>query len=358
MQTWAAPGRVNLIGEHTDYNAGFVLPFAISRRTSVQAALRADGRVFARSTAGSQAACFPVESQPGQVSGWAAYLAGVFWALRAVGHRLPGLDVSVDTDLPLGAGLASSAALECAVAVALNDLAELGLDRAELAQAAQRAENDYVGVPSGPLDQLACLFGRRDHALLIDTRSLQVTPVPARLAAAGLAVLVVDTRVRRGLADTSYALRRTECETAARELGVPALRDSTVEAVAGLEDRLLRKRARHVVTENARVLAAAEALRSADWARLGELMTASHASLRDDYAVSCPKLDLAVDVSLSSGALGARMTGAGFGGCAISLVPTERADFVAAAVRDAFQTAGPEVPDVFEVLPGDGAGPM
>jgi galactokinase len=358
MRTWAAPGRVNLIGEHTDYNAGFVLPFAIARRTRVRAALRADGQVVARSTAGSEAARFPVETQPGEVSGWGAYVAGVFWAFRASGHRLPGLDVFVDSDLPLGAGLASSAALECAVAVALNDLAGLGLGPTELAQAAQRAENEYVGVPSGPLDQLASLFGRRDHALLIDTRSLEVTPVSAQLAAAGLVVLVLDTRVRRGLAETPYGLRRTECESAARELGVPALRESTLEDVVRLEDRLLRQRARHVVTENARVLSAVDALRAADWGSLGELMTASHVSLRDDYEVSCVELDLAVQASLSSGALGGRMTGAGFGGCAIALVPDERADAVAVAVRDALQAAGRDVPEAFEVLPGDGAGPV
>ena len=356
MATWAAPGRVNLIGEHTDYNDGYVAPLAIPQRTRVTVTPRSDAMVTLWSTQAGPADPFPVTTAPGQVGGWAAYAAGVFWALRQLGHALPGVDVGVDSEVPMGAGLSSSAALECALALAIDVVAGLGLDGDALARAAQRVETDYVGVPCGVMDQLASMYGRAGHVMLIDCRSLDVQHVPADLAAAGLALLVVDTRARRALAGGSYAARRRECEAAARALEVPALRDAVLDDLARLDDRVLTRRARHVVTENARVLAAVDAVRTRAWDRLATFLTESHASLRDDFQVSSPELDLAVETVLTNGALGARMTGAGFGGSAIALVSADKTATVRSACVEAFVAQGHPPPRVFEVTPAEGAG--
>ena len=355
MTTWAAPGRVNLIGEHTDYNDGFVLPLAIPLRAKVTAASRPDRQASVESAQAGPAASFAVTTAPGEVTGWAAYVAGVLWALRQLGHRLPGLDLHVDSDVPLGAGLSSSAALTCAVAAAVNVVAELGLDRLALARVAQVAENDYVGVPCGLMDQMASMLGRRGHAMLLDTRSLAVEHIAADFSAAGLTLLVIDTRVRHALADGAYAARRAQCAAAARGLGVSALRDAARTDLQRLDDPVLVRRARHVVSENDRVLAAVAALRSHDWAELGRLLAASHRSLRDDFEVSSAELDVAVDTALAHGALGARMTGAGFGGSAIALVPTQLAAQVRGACREAFADRGLCEPHVFDVVAADGA---
>ena len=357
---WSAPGRVNLIGEHTDYNDGFVLPFAIDARTTVAAATRDDGQVRLRSAQQptGDVAVPLAELAPGRPDGWASYAAGVVWAFREAGHDVPGLDLLVDGRVPLGAGLSSSAALECAVALAVDGLLDLQLGVARLAALAQTAENDFVGAPTGVMDQLASLHGQEGHALLLDTRSLAVEQIPLDPAGDGLTLVVVDTRVHHSLGDGSYGDRRSACERAAEALDVAALRDVPVE---GLDDRLaplddeLRRRARHVVTEDARVLATADALRSGAWPELGRLMTASHASLRDDYEVSCAELDAAVECALTAGALGARMTGGGFGGSAISLVPSGRVGALKQDVTGHFADRGWERPTVFPVAPSPGA---
>ena len=356
---WAAPGRVNLIGEHTDYNDGFVLPAAIDRLVLVAAGRRDGGRLRLWSLQAEPPADLELAGiGPGTVGGWAAYPAGVAWALGQAGVELGGADLVVDGDVPAGSGLSSSAALECATATALADLGGAGLDRAALAGLARRAENEVVGVPSGVMDQMVSMLGRAGHALFLDTRSLGAEQVPLPLEAAGLCLVVIDTRAGHRLVDGAYADRRAACQAAAAVLGVPALRDATPALLeryaAALGDPGLR-RARHVVTENARVLAAVELLRAGDLDRLGPLLAASHASLRDDYEVSSPELDTAVEAAVAAGAVGARMTGAGFGGSAIALVETALAGRVADRARDAFAAAGFGPPQATAVVPSDGA---
>ena len=356
---WWAPGRVNLIGEHTDYNDGFVFPFAIGLGTAAAAAARDDGRLRCWSLEEDETGDVAIaELAPGRVEGWTAYVQGIAWALREDGVELPGADVLVATSLPLGSGLSSSAALECAVGLALADLAGADVDPARLALLGQRAESAVAGVPTGAMDQLASMLGRDGAALLVDTRSLDVEHVPLAVAGDGLALVVLDTRVPRRLAEGAYGDRRSECEEAARVLGVPSLRDAAPDDVERRADELgdvLGRRARHVVTENARVLDAVAALRARDFARLGALLDASHESLRVDYEVSAPALDVAVEAAREAGALGARMTGAGFGGCALALAPAERVDAVAERVAAAFAAAELGEPHVFEVTPAAGA---
>jgi galactokinase len=282
----------------------------------------------------------------------------VAWALGQAGVELGGADLVVDGDVPAGSGLSSSAALECATATALADLGGAGLDRAALAALARRAENEVVGVPSGVMDQMVSMLGRAGHALFLDTRSLGAEQVPLPLEAAGLCLLVIDTRAGHRLVDGAYADRRAACGAAAAVLGVPALRDATpalLERHAAALGDPGRRRARHVVTENARVLAAVELLRAGELDRLGPLLAASHASLRDDYEVSSPELDTAVEAAVAAGAVGARMTGAGFGGSAIALVETALAGRVADRARYAFAAAGFGPPQVTAVVPSDGA---
>ena len=360
----SAPGRVNLIGEHTDYNDGFVLPFAIGQRTSVLVAARGDPTVRLATTRPDAGEHDTVELTladlaPGAVTGWAAYPAGVLWALRAAGHRTGGFDLLVDGAVPVGAGLSSSAALETATALALATRWKLDLDRITLAMIARTAETDFVGVPCGIMDQMAALACTAGHALLLDTRTLGTRQLPLDLTGAGLALLVVDTTVRHALGETAYAERLATCRTAAAELGIPALRDlAPSDLPAALEllaDPVARRRVRHVVTENARVLDVAQRLDADDLDAIGSTLTASHVSLRHDYEVSCPELDTAVDAALASGALGARMTGGGFGGCAIALVTQNRAAELMAGVNAAFAAAGHRPPRVFPAQPSAGA---
>jgi galactokinase len=279
----------------------------------------------------------------------------VVWAL---GPDAPGADLYLDSDLPTGAGLSSSAALECAVLSALHDLGGLHIPPAELARLAQRAENDYVGMPCGIMDQTASLRCEEGHALFLDTRSGDVEQVPFDVVSEGLSLLVIDSRAPHELVDGEYAARRESCERAATELGVRALRDVTVAelpaALARLDDMTAR-RARHVVTENARVLDTVALLRAGDLRGIGPLMTASHASLRDDFEVTVAQLDTAVDAALSAGAYGARMTGGGFGGCVIALVDEAAADNVAGAVAKAYAAAGFDPPVAFTAAPSAGA---
>ncbi|WP_458116677.1 galactokinase [Arthrobacter sp. D2-10] len=359
---WAAPGRVNVIGEHTDYNDGFVLPFAIDRATLVAAAVRQDSAVRVSSTFSESGEIVVTDLsglKAGDVDGWAAYPVGVFWALREAGHELQGMDLLIDSQVPVGAGLSSSAAIECAVAVAANELYRLGLNGSELALIGQRAENEMVGAPTGLMDQSASLLGKEGHAVFLDCRSQHAELVPLPMKEGGLALLVIDTRVSHSHATGGYASRRRACEVGADIMGVPALRDLSeddLREASGLLDDETFRRVRHVVTENARVQAAVELLRTDGPRAIAPLLDASHVSMRDDFEISCPELDLAVDSSREAGALGSRMTGGGFGGSAIALVQVEDVDRVSAAVTEAFDRAGFKEPVIFAVSPADGAG--
>jgi galactokinase len=364
---WSAPGRVNLIGEHTDYNDGLVLPFALPFRIAVAGSARSDGRL-AVTTVGDDGAPQRGEPQPiadlepGSVTGWAAYPCGVAWALRDQGLTA-GADLVIAGDLPAGAGLSSSHALQCATALALLGLAGTELDtagaptRAQIATWVQRSENDFVGVPTGLLDQTASLCCVAEHALFLDVRSGRTEQIPLDPAEQGLQVLVVDTRARHSHAESGYRDRRRGCEEAAARLGVPALRDVTPDRLDGLDlPAGLRRLVRHVVTENERVLRVVELLRAGRLAEAGPVLTESHTSLADDYQVSCPELDEAVHTALVAGALGARMTGGGFGGSAIALVRSEESKPVGAAVTAAFVRRGFAPPRLFPTVPSPGAG--
>ncbi|WP_431945643.1 galactokinase [Actinacidiphila sp. bgisy167] len=360
---WAAPGRVNLIGEHTDYNDGFVMPFALPHATVAAVARRADGRL--RLHSGSPDVPAGVvelhvdELAPGGGAGWADYPAGVVWALRDAGHEITGADIHFESTVPTGAGLSSSAALEVVTAVALNDLYGLGLERWRIARLCQRAENVYVGAPTGIMDQTASACCTEGHALWLDTRDLAQRQIPFDMAAQGLRLLVVDTRVTHAHSEGEYGKRRTGCEQAAAQLGVDALRDIPYEgledALARLEDPELRPLVRHVVTEDRRVERVVELLETGDARAIGPVLTEGHASLRDDFKVSCPELDLVVSAGVEAGALGARMTGGGFGGSAIVLVEESAAEKTAEAIAAAFATAGHREPRVFTAVPSAGA---
>ncbi|RZS87523.1 galactokinase [Motilibacter rhizosphaerae] len=357
---WAAPGRVNLIGEHTDYNDGFVLPFALEQSCWVAAARRDDGVLDVRSLQDPQTAQLRVdELSPEGVEGWARYVAGTVWALREAGYAVGGLTLVVDGQVPLGSGLSSSHALQCAVALAATELHGLEVERPELARIIQRSENGFVGAPTGILDQTASLRCTDGHVLFYDCRSGDAEQVPFDAPALGVRVLVVNTRVQHAHDDGGYAERRAQCEQAARELGVPALRDVPAEGLdetlARLSDDVVRRRARHVVTEDARVVETVAALRAEDLEEVGRLLDASHVSMRDDFEISCAELDLAVESAQGAGALGARMTGGGFGGSAVALVPEERIEQVTEAVRAAFADKGYLEPEFFVVRPAAGA---
>jgi len=378
---WAAPGRVNVIGEHVDYNGGLCLPFALAHRTYVALAPRDDDRLVVTSaqvhdqTGQGRPRWDGLLSDvaPGTVDGWAGYAVGVPWALREAGHGVPGFDAVVDGLVPLGSGLSSSAALECAVAVALDEVAGLGLagdddGRAALAAACVRAENDIAGAPTGGMDQAASLRSRAGSALLIDCTDFSVRHVPFDLAEAGLELLVVDTRAHHTLQDGQYGSRREQCERAAGLLGVRWLRDVHVLELDGALDRIrdlvddpeeadeMGRRVRHVVTEISRVRQSVLLVEDGDLAGVGPLLDASHASLRDDYEVSSRELDVACASAKAAGALGARMTGGGFGGSAIALLPAGTAGEVAEAVTAAFAAEGLAAPAFLRAVPSAPAG--
>ena len=350
---WSAPGRVNIIGEHTDYNEGFVLPIAINRATYAAIAMREDQTARVASTFSDEVVELELD-QLGEATGWAAYPLGVAHVLLAS----KGFDLFIDSDVPVGAGLSSSAAIECAVALGLDELLGLGNDRRALARAGQRAENEVVGAPTGIMDQSASLLGKADHAVFLDCQSLEAESVELGFAAAGLELVIIDTRVAHRLTDGGYATRRAACEAAAKAFEVPSLRHLTLKSLEDgreLIDDVTFRRARHIVTENDRVLDFVAALKLADFARCGELMVESHASMRDDFEISVDELDTAVEISMRHGAFGARMTGGGFGGAAIALCPIEKISDLTNSVYAEFELVGYARPDIFTVNAADGA---
>jgi galactokinase len=352
--TWHAPGRVNLIGEHTDYNDGLVLPFALPQGITIKATRRDDEVLELRS--GHQTEVVRLDSlRPGSVQGWAAYVAGVAGCLRSAGHRVGGASLTISSDLPQGAGLSSSAALECATAITLTDLYGIELGGLELARIAQEAENVYAGVPCGILDQSASMLSTEGHALLLDCRTGLSSQVPLKLGE--FRILIVNTMAPHSLSDGEYARRRSACDRAAELLGVPALRDvkDLGAALAKLDDRELRMRVQHVVTENHRVEATVGLLKAGAVAEVGALLTASHLSLRDQYEVSWAEADVAVEEAIRAGARGGRMVGGGFGGSIIVLVATDRIEAVQKGINEAYEQRGWTAPVYLEAVAGPGA---
>ena len=368
-EVWFAPGRANLMGEHTDYNEGFVLPFALAQGVTATATARADRLLVLRSR---QQPGDPVRLSldalaPGSVTGWAAYPAGVAWALGAAGFDLAGASIDIDSDLPVGAGVSSSAALECSVGLALCSLSGLPVQREQLALIAKRAENEFVGAPTGIIDQSASLLCEEGHAMLLDCGTLARRQVPFRPADAGAVALIIDTRVTHALVSGEYAARRAECEEAARLLGVAALGSVTdADAVGALADPVLRRRARHVITDSARARAIASALqrggadstgtyRADTYRYVGTLLTEGHLSLRDDFEVSWPQADAAVDAAIGAGAYGAKMIGGGFGGSVLALIPLEREATVRSILSMTFKERGWATPEFLDAIPSQAA---
>ncbi|MFJ4036486.1 galactokinase [Microbacterium sp. NPDC090007] len=361
---WSAPGRANLIGEHTDYNEGFVFPFAIAQRTAAAVALRDDDVIRVRSTFADDAIEVSLADLDARIAAggldWAGYPLGVAWALL---HEAPdaaprGVDIALASEVPVGAGLSSSAAIEGAVASALNDVWGAGLDKVALARVGRIAENDAVGAPTGIMDQMASMLGVTDAATFLDCRTLETRPVALGFAEAGLAILVVDTLVEHAHSTGGYRERREACERGAAAFGVASLRDLAVDDLPRAEeilDDVTFRRVRHVITENQRVLDTVAALDADGPAAIGDLLVASHASMRDDFEISVPELDLAVETALSAGAVGARMTGGGFGGAAIALIPAELLSAATDAVHAAFAASGFRRPSIFTVTPSEGA---
>lgn len=351
-----APGRVNLIGEHIDYSEGFVLPFAIADRTYAAIARNSDGLVRIASQQRKNR-IFTIDIsdvKPGSAGDWEKYVLGVIWTLDISS----GVDILVDGHVPSGAGLSSSAALECSVAVGLNTLFSLGKSLEDLARATQKAENDYVGMPCGIMDQSVSLMGREGSALLLDCRDLSTESVPFDVASQGLELLIIDTQAHHALVDGGYAERRASCESVAAKFAIPSMRDLTMEVLDSRKSELTEVeyiRARHAVTEIARVKDAVAALKSSEFETLGRLINESHISLRDDYTVSCPELDVAVDASLAAGALGSRMVGGGFGGSAIALIKADQIESVKEAIKGAYAEHRFKAPRFFTSLPSAGA---
>jgi galactokinase len=357
----AAPGRVNLIGEHTDYNDGFVLPMAIERYIVIAGGTTASQEVTLHSVTTGETATFSIRPKvdPGE-PGWSNYVRGVIAGFPQPRKKLAGFNAVIESTLPYGGGLASSAALEVAAATLLEAMTGQALDPIEKALLCQRAEHDFAGVPCGIMDQFTSILARENHALLLDCRSRTTTPVP--MTDPSVTVLIINTNIRHKLADSEYAKRRSQCEAAARVLKVAALRDATLgalEAARKKMDPVVFRRAHHVITENERTLLAAKGIRASDWAVVGRLMYASHASLRDDYAVSCPELDAVVEIAQGIGAaggvIGCRMTGGGFGGCAVSLVKTDAVQRITRAIDGAYERKAGRQATIFSSRPAAGA---
>ena len=352
----AAPGRVNLIGEHIDYSDGFVLPFAIKDRTLVAARKRGDSTVrIASAQRRNKIVTVDISKvKPGLKGEWERYALGVLWALGVK----EGVDLLIDGHVPLGAGLSSSAALECSVATAMNHLFDLGFNLEELARLTQKAENHYVGVPCGIMDQSVSLMATQGSALLLDCSDLTTKNIPFDVASSGLELLIIDTQAHHALTDGGYAERRASCESVVAKLGISSLRELSMEQLENSRGLLAETefvRARHAVTEMKRVLECVEALSNSDFAKVGQLINQSHTSLRDDYTVSCPELDTAVEAALAAGALGSRMVGGGFGGSAIALIQASKTTETIKAVEKAFSSKGFKAPRFFTSLPSQGA---
>jgi galactokinase len=357
---WAAPGRVNLIGEHTDYNEGFVFPFAINRHTVAAISLRDDNLVRVASsfsTATHETDVLTI--QKSDEHEWASYPFGVAWAIQQLSTVTPkGFDCFINSDVPVGAGLSSSAAIECAIGVALNQLWDAGLSKSELARAGQLAENVIVGAPTGIMDQSASLLGKKDHGVFLDCQSLESEIVELGFAQAGLELLIIDTQVAHRHADGGYASRRAACELGAKIMGVPSLRYLSSEDLTKSKDLLddvTFRRVRHVVTENERVLETIKLLKATGPLAIGNLMHESHVSMRDDFEISIEELDLIVSTSMDCGAIGSRMTGGGFGGAAIALAKTEDIPQIIRSIAEAFEKSGYIEPNFFTVTAADGA---
>ena len=352
----AAPGRVNLIGEHIDYSDGFVLPFAIKDRTLVAARKRGDSTVrIASAQRRNKIVTVDISKvKPGLKGEWERYALGVLWALGVK----EGVDLLIDGHVPLGAGLSSSAALECSVATAMNHLFDLGFNLEELARLTQKAENQYVGVPCGIMDQSVSLMATQGSALLLDCRDLSTKNIPFDVASSGLELLIIDTQAHHALTDGGYAERRASCESVVAKLGISSLRELSMEQLENSRGLLAETefvRARHAVTEMKRVLECVEALSNSDFAKVGQLINQSHASLRDDYTVSCPELDTAVEAALAAGALGSRMVGGGFGGSAVALIQANKTTETIRSIEKAFASKGFKAPRFFTSLPSQGA---
>jgi galactokinase len=352
----AAPGRVNLIGEHIDYSEGFVLPFAIKDRTLVAARKRDDSTVrIASAQRRNKIVTVDINNvKPGLKGEWERYALGVLWSMGVKS----GVDLMIDGHVPLGAGLSSSAALECSVATAMNHLFDMGFNLEELARLTQKAENQYVGVPCGIMDQSVSLMAISGSALLLDCRDLSTRNIPFDVASHGLELLIIDTQAHHALTDGGYAERRASCESVAAKLSVKSMRELTMEQLDASKDQITETeymRARHAVSEMKRVLDCVDALRIGDFVKVGQLINASHLSLRDDYNVSCPELDTAVDASLAAGAMGSRMVGGGFGGSAIALIEATKTTQTIRAVEKAFADKKFKAPRFFTSLPSQGA---
>ena len=352
---WSAPGRANLIGEHTDYNEGFVLPFGIDRRTYASVALRSDRICRVASDIDGKTYQFELGNKPAGLD-WALYPLGVAWAMSEYADS--GFDCFFTSDVPVGAGLSSSAAIECAIAIALNELWSAGRTKQELALLCQKAENHVVGAPTGIMDQTASMLAQPDSAVLLDCQSLEAKSVPLGLSEKGLLVAVIDTRVAHRHSDGGYRVRRESCERGADLMGVSSLRGLSPEDLPRAEavlDAVDFRRVRHVITENDRVLATVNALAEGNLPAFGDLLLASHASMRDDFEISIEELDLAVEVAMQTGAVGSRMTGGGFGGAAIAVIGHELLETLAENCREAFKAKGYLEPRVFAVEPSQGA---
>ena len=357
---WSAPGRVNLIGEHTDYNLGFVLPFAINRRTYAAISLRQDQTVRVMSSfSDEQHQIELAEISKNVANDWAAYPFGVAWALAKLGQT-PGVgfDAYFESDVPVGSGLSSSAAIECSTSLALNELWQTNLSRPELARVGQLAENEIVGAPTGIMDQSASLLGERDHAVFLDCKSLEAQSIELGFDDEGLELLIIDSRVTHRLNDGGYATRRAACELGASQMGAASLREVSVDQLGKAKeimDDVTFRRVRHIVTENERVLETVEKLRTEGPKSIGALLNASHVSMRDDFEISIDELDTAVDVAVRHGAVGARMTGGGFGGAAIALAPIAKVSEITLAVLAEFELLGYGKPNIFAVTADQGA---
>ncbi len=352
----AAPGRVNLIGEHIDYSEGFVLPFAIKDRTTAAIRKRDDSTVrIASVQRRNKVITVDINDvQPGLKGDWERYALGVLWSMGVK----TGVDLMIDGQVPLGAGLSSSAALECSVATAINHLFDMGFSLEELARLTQKAENQYVGVPCGIMDQSVSLMATVGSALLLDCRDLSTRNIPFDVAAHSLELLIIDTQAHHALTDGGYAERRASCESVALKLGIHSMRELTIAQLEESRDSITSVeylRARHAVSEMQRVLDCVEALSISDFEKVGRLINQSHASLRDDYTVSCPELDTAVDASLAAGALGSRMVGGGFGGSAIALIQASKTSETITAIEKAFAEKKFKAPRFFTSLPSQGA---